>query len=449
MNFFPYGRAALSMFALAALSAGWITTHPAPENKATLTYWTFSKDHYDAYSKLIPDFEKQHPGVHVDLEIVNNNALAARLQAAFLADLDVPDMTELEIGTAGTMFRGPAKDIGFIDLKPKLIQSGLYDRYVQSRFSPYTSRGGIYGLPQDVHPVQIVYNKEIFAKYGIDPDKIQTWDDFIAAGHKVTDTQPGHERYMIELSDSTTSSGGLETIMLQRGGSYFDPEGHCTIDSDIMVKSMEFYVPLVAGPNRIGGTTGDFYGATWSKSVEDGYVASMICPDWRTLFVQRGPTKMAGKMGIMPLPAAYPGGIRTSTWGGTMLGITKKCKHQDLAWELAQFLYTDQSRLAENFQKTNILPPLKDAWKNPAFSAPNPYYGGAPLGAIYAKYAPQVPAQYTAPTIDTAKAKLGEALIDCVAYYNNHGDNGFDQFVRAELKEKADDVRALQARNPY
>ena len=446
MNLFPYGKAALSMFGLAVVSAGWIFLHPAPEKKATLTYWTFSKDHYDAYQKLIPDFEAQHPGVHVDLEIVNNNALAARLQAAFLSDLDVPDMTELEIGTAGTMFRGPVKDIGFIDLKPRLMQSGLYERYVQSRFSPYTSRGGIYGLPQDVHPVQLVYNKEIFAKYGIDPDKIQTWDDFIAAGKKVT--IPG-KQYMIELSDSTTGSGGLETIMLQRGGSYFSPAGDCIIDSDIMVKSMEFYVPLVAGPNKIGGTTGDFYGATWSKSVEDGYIASMICPDWRTLFVQRGPTKMAGKMGIMPLPAAVPGGIRTSTWGGTMLGITKRCKDPDIAWQFAQFLYTDKARLAKNFQVTNILPPLKEAWSNPAFSAPNPYYGGAPLGAIYAKYAPSVPAQYTAPTIDTAKAKLGEALIDCVKQYNDNGDTGFDEFVRAKLKEKADDVRAFQKRNPY
>src|SRR3569833_4321293 len=186
MNLFPYGKAALCMFALALLSSGWSFLHPAPQKTATLTYWTFSKDHYDAYQKLIPDFEKQHPGTHVDLEIVNNNALAAHLQAAFLADLDVPDMTELEIGTAGTMFRGPAKDIGFVDLKPRLIQSGLYDRYVQSRFTPYTRRGGIYGLPQDVHPVQIVYNKEIFAKYGIEPDKQQTKNNNNTTDHKNT-----------------------------------------------------------------------------------------------------------------------------------------------------------------------------------------------------------------------------------------------------------------------
>lgn len=445
MNLFPYGKAALSMFALAVVSAGWIATHPPPEKKATLTYWTFSKDHYDAYEKAIPEFEKEHPGVTIDLQIVNNNALAARLQAAFLSDLDVPDMTELEIGTAGTMFRGPVKDIGFVDLKPRLIQSGLYERYVQARFAPYTSRGGIYGLPQDVHPVQICYRKDIFAKYGIDPSKLQTWDDFIAAGRKITIPE---KQYMLELSDGDVNSGGLETIMLQRGGSYYDPQGRCTLDSDIMAKSMEFYVPLVAGPNKIAGTTGDFYGATWSKSLEDGYIVSILCPDWRSKFVANDP-KLFGKMEVMPLPAVAPGGIHTSTWGGTMLGITKQCKHPDLAWDFAQFLYTDPTRLGENYQNTYILPPLKDAWKNAAFNQPFPFFCGQKIGALYAKLAPHVPPQYTAPTIDTAKSKLGEALIDCVAYYKQHGDNGFDAFVRAKLKEKADDVRAIQARNPY
>ena len=98
----------------------------------------------------------------------------------------------------------------------------------------------------------------------------------------------------------------------------------------------------------------------------------------------------------------------------------------------------------------NILPPLKDAWNQPAFNKPNQFWSGQPLGALYAKLAPQVPAQYTAPEIDTAKAKLSEALVACVGYYNQHGDDaGFDPFVRATLKRCADRVRAIKARNPY
>lgn len=446
MSLFPYGKAALTIFILAVISAVCVAMNPPPSRHADIVYWTFSKDHYDAYMRVIPEFERDHHCT-VDLESLNNQAYVARLQAAFIAGVDIPDGADLEIASAGTMFRGPAGDVPFIDLKPLLVQSGLYDRYVQARFSPYTKQGRIYGLPQDVHPVQIAYRTDIFAKYGIDPNKIHTWDDFIAAGHKVTIPQ---KQYMIELSDSDVYSGGLETLLFQRGGGYFDADGHCIFDNQTAVDAMKFYVPLVAGPNKIGATTGDFFGGGWDQSVEEGYIVSMLSPDWRTRLIQNGIPREAGKMAVMPLPAVYPGGIRTSTWGGTMMGITKGCKNKALTWQFVQFLATDSKQLVSNYYNSNILPPLKDVWADPGFSKPNPYFSNQPLGALYAALAPQVPSHYTAPAIDTAQQKLSEALTDCVAYYNVHGgDAGWDGFVRRKLTEKADDVRAIQARDPF
>ena len=158
---------------------------------------------------------------------------------------------------------------------------------------------------------------------------------------------------------------------------------------------------------------------------------------------------MSGKMGLMPLPAVAPGLPQTSTWGGTMLGITKAGKHQDLAWQFALHLYTDEPQLAQRFLDTNILPALKDAWNQPGFANPRAYWGGQPLGMTYAKLAPQVPFQYSSPFIGTAKAKMGEAVVSCVQYYNANGDAGFEPFVRARLKQSAEEVRRLAARNPY
>jgi hypothetical protein len=49
----------------------------------------------------------------------------------------------------------------------------------------------------------------------------------------------------------------------------------------------------------------------------------------------------------------------------------------------------------------------------------------------------------------TAKAKLSEALVSCVQQYNAHGADGFEPYVRARLKQSADEVRRMIARNPY
>jgi arabinosaccharide transport system substrate-binding protein len=449
MRFFPYGKAAFSFLVLALLSGGWLrwnairaAGNTLPPGTRKLTYWVFAKPHYEAYLKALPAFEAAHPGVHVDLQLVSNDGLAARLQNAFLADLDVPDMVEIEISSSGTFFRGPLKDVGFADLTDRIHSTGLWDKMVHARFAPYTNRGRIFGLPHDVHPVQLAYRRDLVEAAGIDVNKIKTWDDFIRVGHQLT--VPG-QRYMIDLSDS--GSDNLETMLFQRGGGYFDPEGHCILDNEAAVRTLCWYVPLVAGPHRIGNSLG--WGQVLTKAVEDGYVLFLICPDWRSKSFEQEIPRVAGKMALMPLPAVTPGGPRTSTWGGTMLGITKRCKDKDLAWALAMHFYLDKPQLAERFRQTNILPAMREAWNQAAFHELNPYYSNQPLGDTYARLAPLVPFQYTSPFIATAKAKLGEALINCVQEYNAHPDRNLEPFARAALKASADDVRKLIARNPY
>src|SRR5205085_9502637 len=145
--------------------------------------------------------------------------LAARLQAAMVADVDVPDMCEIEITQAGTFFRGPLNEVGFLDLTDRIHRTGLWDQLVRARFAPYTKKGRIFGLPHDVHPVALAYNRVAFEKLGIDPEKIETWDDFIAVGRRVTRTTGAQPRYLIELSDSSCDQ--LEPLLFQLGVGFF------------------------------------------------------------------------------------------------------------------------------------------------------------------------------------------------------------------------------------
>ena len=193
MRFFPYGKAALSFLILSLLSGSWIGWNAitaagrrTPPGTKKITFWVFAKTHYEAYRKALPAFEAAHPGVQVDMQLVSNDGLAARLQNAFLADLDVPDMVEIEISSSGTFFRGPLKDVGFADLTDRIHKTGLWDKMVHARFAPYTNRGRIFGLPHDVHPVQLAYRRDLVEAAGVDVSKIQTWDDFIRVGRKLT-----------------------------------------------------------------------------------------------------------------------------------------------------------------------------------------------------------------------------------------------------------------------
>lgn len=441
MRSFPFGTAALCMLILSLATGLWIACTPTPPKQADLTFWTFTKIHYDPYTETIPHFEAAHH-CKVDLQLVSNQAVTSRLQAALLSDVDVPDLVEIPIDNAPAFFRGPLEHVGFVDLTERIHKSGLWNRMVQARFAPYTSRGHIFGLPHDVHPVQIAYRSDIFEKEGVHANEIQTWDDFIRIGRQLT--IPNH-RYMIELFDFRAAH--LEMCLFQRGGGYFDPQGNCIFDNETAVQTMLWFVPLVAGPHKIGASIGT--GQILTQAVDDGYFLCLIAPDWRSKDIEKNIPLMAGKMKLMPLPALTRGGKHTSTWGGTMLGITKHCKNPELAWKLALHLYLNKTELGKRYEGTNILPALREAWSEPSFSKPRPYWSNQPIGSMYAKLAPQVPFQYTSPFIANAKSKLGEALVACVQYYNAHGEDGFEPFARVTLKAKADQIRALAARNPY
>jgi arabinosaccharide transport system substrate-binding protein len=462
---YPPGKAPLAILLMALISGALLLLFPPQKSSGNLEVWTFADSHYQAYRKLMPKFEASHPGVKVDLQYVHINAVTSRLRTAFASDLPVPDMLETEISTVGSFFLGPLKDVGFVDLTEQLHKippdggPPWIDRVVKSRFAPYTVRrkeNGVYtdhifGLPHDVHPCLLGYRKDVFDAHGIDAEKLTTWDAFITEGRKLmaklnAEDKSGNKHYLIELNEAAPDQ--FECLLFQNDGQYFSPEGELRMDDEASVQTMLWYIPLVAGPDKVGYSLGWNFELV-SKAHADNLMLATIMPDWFSAFYQKYVPAAAGKMALMPLPAFKPGGRRTSTRGGTMLGFTKQSKQFERCWELGLLMYFDVESRIEQFKEFNILPPTRDAWSHPALSEPNPYFSNQPLGKLYAEQADNTPPQYTSPNIQLAKAKLGEALTDCATYYNKNGANGFEEYVRKRMKASGDEVRLQAKLNPY
>ncbi|MFH1614333.1 MAG: ABC transporter substrate-binding protein [Planctomycetota bacterium] len=447
---FPFGAAPLVMLITCILTFGLIIFRPFEDQRGNVSFWVFSQEQMDAYESSLPDFAKTHPNVKVNLQLVQGTAVAQRVESAFWADLDVPDLVEIPIDYIGALFRGPLKDIAFMDLTDKIHQSGLWDRVVKTRFAPYTSRGRIFGLPHDVHPVMIAYRQDIFEQEGIEPDSIETWDDFVQVGRKLTKDLDGDgviDRYMIDfIIDNCTM---LSQLMVQRGGGLFDADGELIMSNEIACDTMMWYVRQITGKNQIANSGGSFtVGQMLTQAIENGYYVCLFMPDWRTKIIEKSVPRMAGKFKLMPLPAWTKGARRTTSWGGTMLGIPKAA-NTDIAWELAMHAYYKPEYLADRFSQTNIIPPLKEAWQLDVFMKPDAYWCNQPIGALFARLADQVPPCYTAPYYAIAYDKLSEAQVVCAQYYREHGEEGFRQFVQKILRDKADYVRRQIERNPY
>jgi arabinosaccharide transport system substrate-binding protein len=421
-----------------------VATARRHDERPDLVFVTHTEAHYEAYRRAIPRFEREH-GVKVQLQRVNWASLQSRLQNSLLAGVETPDLAELFEGAMGYFTRGPVEDFGIMDLTDRLKNDGLTDRMVQSRFSLWSARGRVYGLPHDVHPVMLSYRRDVVEKLGIDVSQLDTWEKFVAEGQRITRDFDGDgviDHYMIDLRFD--GNWGLSTLMYQRGGGFFDPEGNVAFATEDTAELIRWYILQTRGPHKIGYDCG--WGQTTAKTMIDGLVVFQWTPDWRSWVFQDEVPSLKGKMALMPLPAWTPGGRRTSVWGGTGLMIMKRTKNPELAWELAKFLYFDTPELGKRFEATNILPVLKDAWTLPEFDHPNPYWSNLPIGKMYAALAPETPPVYSSPVDATAHNDLDLAFALSAEHYLKYGEAGLMEAIRANLAKSAEDTRVLADR---
>jgi arabinosaccharide transport system substrate-binding protein len=476
-GWFPFGRAVLLLLLLALAAGGYLLLHPPERPRAGLRMWVFANSHLLNYSDLIPSYEASHPGVTVDLQLVQMNAVTYRLRAALWSDLEAPDLVEVEISRAGSFFQGPPEEVGFVDLTPYLERKApdgrpWREKIVASRLKPYSvfrdGREYIFGLPHDVHPVMLAYRWDILeaelerlrkldaATFGRfrSPEDLATWDDFHLVGLGVTrevqDERGKRMQYMMEFSEEDSRS--FEVLLHQAGGGLFDARGAVTFDSECAVQVLLRLVRMLAGPKRIAKDLG---WPNWARAVGDQAYLCWVAPDWRSKGAEYEIPQVSGKMKLMPLPAFEPGGRRTSTWGGTMAGITRRCQREgraDQAWELVTHLYFDRQFFAQRFLNSHILPPIKDLWNDPVMDQPSAYYSGQKVGRMYLDLAEQTPPQYSSPFVELAKDKAGQAVGKCVKFYRDSpatGPKELEEFARRTLAESAEDVRRRLNRDPF
>lgn len=449
MKNYVYGKAAFIILVMAVV-CGVVHVALSVRRQAAqpdLVFAIFAPNHEEAYRQVIGDFEKQN-GVKIQLQLVAQKALQSRLQSALLTGAEVPDLVELVEGSMGYFTRGPLRDVGFVDLTDRLRDEGLYHRMVESRYSLWSSRGRIFAMPHDVHPVALCYRRDLVEQLGIKVESLKTWDDFVAMGRSITkdiDGDGNPDRYAL---DTPLSSDTVIRILLQqRGGQYFDADGQVVFDTRLAAETIAWYVRQTAGPARIGYDAG--WGQSLVKAMNEGLVLFIFCPDWRTKQLEMDMPNLKGKLALMPLPAWEQGGRRTSTWGGTGLAITRACKKQELAWKFVKFLYLNEQDLGKRFRAMNIVPPLEDAWKMPEFDEGREFFGGQAIGRLFSDLAPETPPLYVSPYSSLASTKITEVYLDAVDFYHRSGDQGLEEHLLVELKRKAEIVRKMLRRNVF
>jgi arabinosaccharide transport system substrate-binding protein len=391
-------------------------------HKQGLVFWTFSQTHKRMYDPMTAIWNARvQPSDRVHILLLSGGALQRRLMSGFLSGTPLPDLVEVYALLVAQAFKGPLEDVGFVDLTDILHDEGIYEQINTPSFSPWTSRGHIFGLPHDVHPVLLAYRADIVEAAGIDVAEIETWDDFVRILKPLVRDLDGDgyvDRYLLNIWE--TNPELIEILMLQAGGVFFDATERLVMNTERNAIVMATVVSWTSGPNRIAVNAPEF-DAAGNKMRLDGTVLFSFMPDWLSGVWRQDLPRLAGKVKLMPLPAWHKGGRRTTVMGGTMLGISKRGKNVDRAWRYTKYLYLSQDLAHALFRTTGIISPIKKHWADPVYDEPSPYFSGQRTGRLYIAAAPHVPPRSSAPYNALALFKMSDAALALKTYAEQSG----------------------------
>jgi raffinose/stachyose/melibiose transport system substrate-binding protein len=128
------------------------------------------------WNDIARKYEAAHPGVKVDVQYLENEAYKKKLTTL----LQSSDKPHVIYSWGGGVLREQIR-AGVIEDLSAAMDAAWKSRFGAAAVQAYTVDGRIWGVPMHTSQVGFFYNRELFAKGGVDAASIKTWDDLLAA----------------------------------------------------------------------------------------------------------------------------------------------------------------------------------------------------------------------------------------------------------------------------
>jgi lactose/L-arabinose transport system substrate-binding protein len=195
--------------------AGTAPAEGDPNLKGTVTMWGWYNVPPEAVYK---EFKKLYPNVTVKFSQFGLPETHQKLRNAVQGGTGAPDISMVEDR------RGPQFwDGGLLNLDEcvKPVAGAFPESKIEKVTTP---AGNMQAVPWESGPVVISYRRSVFEEYGIDPESIETWDDYIAAGKQIAERSGGKVKMLISQKlpvDGTSFPGAtnlFQAFTQQQGG---------------------------------------------------------------------------------------------------------------------------------------------------------------------------------------------------------------------------------------
>ncbi len=324
------------------------------DSKTTITFWAIGAEG-EQVGKLIPEFEKQNPGVKVRVQQIPWTAAHEKLITAFASET-LPDIFQV-----GNTWVPEFEALGTLEILDGYLAGSSVIRdtsFFEGILSTNVINGKIYGIPWYVDTRVLFYRTDVISKAGYSaPPK--TWDELYDISKTIKAQNPANYAFFLPTNE------WLPFILfgIQNGSTLLknnDSNGNFSGREfrEAFEYLAQYYFEGLA-PKDMQAVMNIY------QAFAEGYFSMVITGPWNvTEMKNRLPAHMQDKWMTAPLPSpdsVYPG---YSLAGGSSLVINKNSQKKELAWKFMEFL-SDHEIQHRFYNQVSALPSVKSVWDEP------------------------------------------------------------------------------------
>ena len=318
------------------------------------------------FTAMIDKFEETHPGVKVNYQHIPGTQEDYLVKlVSLLAANKMPDVFYIHSDEFYSWVdAGRLENLTpYMNASATAKETKIWDKSLQIfRYDAATKQvgvdsGDLYGLPKDLGPWAMVYNKTLFEAKGVslpDPEKPMTWSEFVEVGRKLTSGSGINKVFGV-------ANYTLEAAVWSNGADFLNADHtKVTVDTPEFAQAMQ-WVSDLALVEGISPTPEEDSASGWFSRWVNGKVGMAWMGPWdQATFWD----SVSFEWDIMPTPVSDNTGKGVSWLASAALCVSATSKEKQLAYELAEFLSMNKDAQTYNYEAGQAVPNIVDMAKN-------------------------------------------------------------------------------------
>jgi multiple sugar transport system substrate-binding protein len=238
----------------------------------------------------------------------------------------------------------------YLDITDRVGQLGFKDKLAAAHLRTATYNGKIYGVPHDIDLSAVFYNKVLFTKAGLDPEKPPTTMEEVYADAKKINALGGKVHgYFFGGACPGCMLFTTWPMIWASGQTVLNDQGTASTITNGPAASVYSLYRKMYAEGIVPPSVKNENGPTWTQDFLNGQIGIQPLGATVLQLIKEGPNL---QVGVAPIPGLTGGS--SSFVGGDVIGISANSKHAAQAWDFVSWTLSEGAQVDVVAKNRNI-----------------------------------------------------------------------------------------------